>query len=841
VIRYFPSLFIACILLIVVSLPAQDINTFNLNGNWQFRMIGTENWMHARVPGVVHLDLMRNKVIPDPYLRNNEANVQWIGNSGWEYVKSFEYGEENFAWRHIDLVFKGLDTYARVYLNDTLILLSDNMFREWVIDVKFLMRIGTNKLRVVFPAINPLIAKMMNQLPQKLPGDEKSVCRKAAYHFGWDWGPKLVTSGIWRPVYLRYRNAIHVTEVQFVQKKLTDSVAEMSVQFTMTAELDDSVHIRLYRDSTEILRKSVVLIRKISMISGDFSIPNPARWWPNGMGDPTLYNFGYEVYAGKSLICKGLQKIGLRTIELVQDKDAAGKSFYFKVNGIPVFIRGANYIPQDNFLPRVKDSSYAALIRDVKEANMNMLRIWGGGIYENDILYDLCDENGILVWQDFMFACAMYPGNQEFLENVREEAIQNIVRLRRHPSLALWCGNNEIDEGWKNWGWQKQYNYSPGDSTQVYKNYQLLFNALLPGLVEKFDPQRPYVPSSPLHGWGRRESMTEGDSHYWGVWWGKEPFEMYKKKVGRFMSEYGFQGFPDLTTIRNFTSPEDRVLGSDVMKVHQKNPVGYETIDEYLLRDYKKPKDFESYAYVSQLLQARGITSAIEAHRRAAPRCMGTLYWQLNDCWPVVSWSSRDYFGKKKALHYAIPAAFSNILVSSVMEDGHVRVYISSDEHEVVKGKLTVKLIDFNGITRTTKTFNVSLAGNTAAICFDTVQSKMLGKLDPAQWVFQAIFQRDGNGIQQKSLLYFVPPKDLQLQVPVITKKVTETPTGCTIELSSDKLAKNICISPLVKGDLSDNYFDLLPGESVQVKFTTPRKFQKMADLILVKSLIDTY
>lgn len=839
--RFFSAFFLANLLLFSGYLPAQDLNTLPLDGNWKFRKEGTEEWMPASVPGVVHLDLMRNKVIPDPCLLENEATSQWIGDVGWEYVKSFEYGAENFSWRHIDLVFKGLDTYARVYLNDSLVLVANNMFREWIVDVKFRLYIGTNTLRVVFPAVNPQIKRLADQLPQKLPGDEKVVCRKAAYHFGWDWGPKLVTSGIWKSVYLRPRSTVQVADVQFIQKSLTDSIADLTAKFTILAELDDSVNIRLFLDSTEIVRDSVLLSRKVNVVKTEISIPNPARWWPNGMGKPTLYNFSYEVYARKRLIAKGQQRIGLRTIELIQEKDTIGQSFYFKVNDIPVFIRGANYIPQDNFLPRVKASAYRALIGDVKAANMNMLRVWGGGIYENDIFYDLCDENGIMVWQDFMFACAMYPANNEFLDNVREEAIQNITRLRRHPSLALWCGNNEIDEGWKNWGWQKQYNYSAEDSAVIYKNYEMIFNTILPDLVRKFDLQRPYIASSPLHGWGRRESMTTGDSHYWGVWWGKEPFSVYEKKVGRFMSEFGFQGFPDFTTIREFTSPGDRTLGSGVMKAHQKHPIGYETIDEYLLRDYKKPKDFESYAYVSQLLQAKGIKLAIEAQRRAAPKCMGTLYWQLNDCWPGVSWSSRDYYGKKKALHFALPAVFNNILVSPVVEDGHVRVYISSDEFKVMKGTLAIKLIDFKGNAYFIQNQPVEISGKTSVICFDTVQSALLGNLNPGSVLLRVTLSSDLFDRDRQNLLYFVSPKELLLTTPFITKKVTETKTGYTIELSSDKLAKNVFISPLVRGDLSDNYFDLLPGEARQVNFTTPKKFQNMADLIIVKSLTDSY
>ena len=831
-------------LFLSINGSAQDMNTLSLDGSWKVRKAGSKEWMPARVPGVVHLDLMRNNAIPDPFMGDNESKLQWIGETGWEYVKTFHYGIDNFEARHIELVFKGLDTYANVYLNDSLILVADNMFREWYVEIKRYLHIGPNTLRVQFPAVNTENKSRYSQLAAKLPGDEKVVCRKAAYHFGWDWGPTFVTSGIWRPVYIRKWGALNVVNVHIIQKELTDSLANLAAQFTLYAELDNPCEIRLFLDSTEVLRQSIVLKRGPNILRGDVALKNPERWWPNGMGAQKLYNFRYEVYFDSVLIAKGRQKVGLRTVELVQDKDNAGRSFYFKVNGIPLFIKGANYIPQDNFLPRVKDSTYKALIRDVKEANMNMLRVWGGGIYENDLFYDLCDENGILVWQDFMFACAMYPGGKKFFDNVRDEAIQNIVRLRKHPCIALWCGNNEIDEGWKNWGWQKQLGYTASDSARILKDYNLIFNVILPNNVHGFDTLRPYIPSTPLHGWGHPESLTEGDSHYWGVWWGKEPFSTYEKKVGRFMSEYGFQGFPDLTTISKFTTPGDRHLGSSVMKTHQKHPTGYEIIDEFMLRDFKKPKDFESYAYVSQLLQARGIGMAIEAQRRAKPWCMGTLYWQLNDCWPVVSWSSRDYYGKKKALQYRLPHLYAKTLVSPVIENGHVKVYVTTDDLSPIKANMSVKLLDFSGRTYTNRTCLVEIPANGSKICFDTLVSALVGKLNPAELVFAVTMEGEnihGENVKAENLLYFVSPKDLLLPVPSISRKIRETPTGYTVLLSSDKLVKNLFLSANLKGSFSDNYFDLLPGVPVEIQFSTTKKSLEIDKLITLKSLVDTY
>lgn len=828
------------ILYYTASAFSQEPDSIDLGGSWQFRQIATGTWMPAYVPGVVHLDLLQNKVIPDPFFRDNEKKLQWIGEVGWEYQRSFTYNAPDLPWNRVELVCRGLDTYARVYLNDSLIFKADNMFREWSADIRHYLHAGQNTLRIIFPSVVAENKSRYEQLPFRLPGGEKVVCRKAAYHFGWDWGPVFITCGIWRPVFIRQWNVIKVNDVHFLQEKLTDSAAQIAARFNLSSEIRDSVRILLYIDSVEIQRKNYFVNKGNSIIQTYFSIPEPLRWWPNGMGMPNLYHVGYEIYSGKKRVASGHQQIGLRTIELVQEPDSIGRSFYFKVNGLPVFMKGANYIPQDNFLPRVTDFAYKALIRDVKEAHMNMLRVWGGGIYENDIFYDLCDENGILVWQDFMFACALYPGDTAFLENVKAEAVDNIVRLRSHPCLALWCGNNEIDEGWKNWGWQKQYRYSPEDSARIYRDYQLIFDSILPVSVQRYDSLRSYISSSPLHGWGRSASMKEGDSHYWGVWWGKEPFTMYEKKVGRFMSEYGFQGFPDLSTIGKFTSPQDCQLNSPVMKVHQKHPVGYETIEEYMIRDYRKPVSFEMYDYVSQLVQADGMRIAIQAHRKAKPGCMGTLYWQMNDCWPVVSWSSRDYYGKKKAFYYESRRLFDTILIITVAEEENVNVYISSDSHYPGKATLHIRLTDFTGKSIKDEYIPVVIGANTSHIFYSISRSGLLRDTDPAAVVFSASFTGPDE-IRNKSLLYFTPPKDLNLTVPKILKKIRETPEGYEIRITSDKLVKNAFLRSTLDGDFSDNYFDILPVEEYKVTFTSSARNINPDKLFMISSLIDSY
>jgi beta-mannosidase len=714
------------------------------------------------------------------------------------------------------------------------------MFRTWYGDIRRFLSRGENTIRIRFPSIPGENKSRYSKYRFRLPGDERVVCRKAAYHFGWDWGPTFITSGIWKPIYIKYWDFVNLLGVQYLQQEVTDSAARMTAVFTLTSVLPDTALFRIRQGTDYLVIRQAPVNKGINVIRVDFSIPHPKRWWSNGLGEPYLYPLTHEILFGGRLSVSGTIRIGIRTLELVEEMDSTGKSFYFRLNGVPVFMKGANYIPQDNFLPRVTDSAYRALIRSAADAHMNMLRVWGGGIYEKDIFYDLCDEYGILVWQDFMFANTMVPNYKEFNQNVNAEAIQNVVRLRNHPCIALWCGNNEIDEGWKNWGWQKQYGYSPEDSTAIWRDYRVLFEITLRNDVSFFDSLTPYIPSSPRFGWGRPQSLTTGDSHYWGVWWGKEPFSTYEKKVGRFMSEYGFQGFPSMRTIRKFTKPEDRVPGSPVMKAHQKHPTGYELIDEYLLRDYRKPKDFESYAYVSQLLQAEGITRAAEAHRRAMPWCMGTLYWQLNDCWPVVSWSSRDYYGEPKALHYFIKKSYRTLLLSAAMDSSRLKLYVVSDSLESFPANLRIRLMTLTGEILSEHQRTIRIPGNSSFIAFDTLAASILEGKDPANLLLYAELKA-GENILATDHFFFTEPKDLKLPPPEISKKITLIPEGFRIALTSKNLAKNVFLSCSLKGTFTDNYFDLLPGETRILEFRTGMKPGDFASQLKIMTLTDTY
>ena len=462
---------------------------------------------------------------------------------------------------------------------------------------------------------------------------------------------------------------------------------------------------------------------------------------------------------------------------------------------------------------------------------MNMLRVWGGGVYADDAFYEACDKNGILVWQDFMFACAMYPGDAAFLENVKQEVVDNVTRLQNHPSLALWCGNNENDEGWHNWGWQKQYNYSEADSTKIWNDYQKLFHELIPQTLDSLLPESEnrYWPSSPSIGWGRKESLLSGDAHYWGVWWGMEPFEMYEKKVGRFMSEYGFQGMPDVKTFQAFAQNDELNFDSDAVKNHQKHPTGYKTINEYMARDYQVPTNFEDYIYVSQLLQAEGMKTAIDAHRRAKPNCMGTLFWQLNDCWPVTSWSSVDYYGRWKAFQYQAKRSFNPILVDITENEVNYEVRVINDElipHHIT---LVEEVMDFNGNYIDGYNVEFDIKANSNEVLSATPKENYSAK-NLRQMVI-SVTCTTATGKISKGLYYFVKPKELQLTKPNI--QVTKL-DELTYEITSDVLAKNVFLSSEEAAFFSDNYFDLLPNQKVIVKVSKPVKSIK------IKSLFDT-
>lgn len=803
----------------------------SVSAQTSYRNLSTENWTFnkqnetkkhkATIPGTVHTDLYENQLIPDPFYGANEKQLQWIENENWEYESTFTLSEKEISNENIELEFDGLDTYATVYINGKLVLEADNMFRKWIISAKNHLKKGKNHLKIEFLSAVQKGKEEASKLPYTLPEKERVFVRKAQHQFGWDWGPRFVTAGIWRKVQLKFWNSAKIESVKYEQKVLNESVADLDFMFAIFAEKSGKYQIKLGQKLFPFVLKKGQNVVKVPI-----TIQNPILWWSNGLGVPHQYVFRFSLEQNQQKIEEKELKIGLRTIELIQENDQHGKSFYFKLNGKSVFMKGANYVPQDSFLPRVPNATYFSLVENARKANMNMLRVWGGGVYADDEFYNACDANGILVWQDFMFACAMYPGDEKFIKNVKQEVIDNVNRLQNHPSIALWCGNNENDEGWHNWGWQKQFNYSKADSTQIWNDYNKVFQELIPQTLDSIlsKEKNIYWPSSPSIGWGRKESLTQGDSHYWGVWWGKEPFEMYKKKVGRFMSEYGFQGMPNIETLEKVIAKEDFNFTSEAFKNHQKHPTGFETITEYMTRDFPVATSMEKYNYVSQLLQAHGMKIAIEAHRLAKPYCMGSLYWQLNDCWPVTSWSTLDYYGNWKASHYQVKESFAPIFLAVTENVDGYSIIGSNDNLEVKEGLVTAKLLDFSGKELWTASKECSLDVEKNTNCLQ-ISNADLPKFVKEKTVLQIEFTSN----QKKTVAhhYFVKPKELKLEKPTIEIKIVgET----LIELKTNTLAKNVRLQAK-NTFFEENYFDLLPGIPKIIKTKNPTQETKVLSL----------
>lgn len=788
---------------------------------WTFNKQNDSKKNKATIPGTIHTDLFANELIADPFYGANEKQLQWIENENWEYETTFLLAEKEILNENIELELEGLDTYATVYLNGKMLLEADNMFRKWTIAAKKHLKKGKNHLKIVFQSAVQKGKEEAAKLTYTLPEKERVFIRKAQYQFGWDWGPRFVTAGIWKKVQLKFWNSAKIENIKYRQVELNNQNAllefttEICVSEVKTFQLKINEKIETFN-----LKKGT---NKVKMY---YEISNPKLWWCNGLGLPHQYKFHFSLEQNHKIIANKDLKIGLRTIELIQDKDEFGTSFYFKLNGKPVFMKGANYIPPDSFIPKQTPSNYDELVQNARKANMNMLRVWGGGIYADDEFYNACDANGILVWQDFMFACAMYPGDEKFVENVKQEVIDNVNRLQNHPSIALWCGNNENDEGWHNWGWQKQFNYSKADSTKIWNDYKRVFHEVIPQTLDSLlsKEKRLYWPSSPSIGWGKKESLTQGDSHYWGVWWGKEPFEKYKQKVGRFMSEYGFQGMPNLETLQKVMSKDDLNFTSEAFKNHQKHPTGFETINEYMKRDFPVPNSLEKYGYISQLLQAYGMKTAIEAHRAVKPYCMGSLYWQLNDCWPVTSWSTLDYYGNWKAAHYQVKESFAPLLVTVSENAAGLSVIGNNDNLDVISGTLAVKLLDFSGkeLWVTSKKCTLDIEKNTN--CLQIAYSD-LPKFSKEKTVLYIEFT--SNKKKTVAYHYFVQPKELQLEKPTIELKIVgET----LIELKTNTLAKNVYLQA---NDtfFEENYFDLVPGIPKLIKTQKPTQATQLFSL----------
>ena len=791
-----------------------------LNGKWSFRQGNQEKWLPATVPGSVHLDLMENGLIPDPFLRDNEDKVQWIIKEDWVYQLTFTPDAEVLSQEKALLQFEGIDTIAEVFLNGNLLGKAENMFRCYEFDVTELLKEGENTLTVHFPSLQGEIDRnfaekgIPDTSPMGIEGGQ--YFRKAPCQFGWDWGPALPPIGIWQNVSL-----IGISHPRFADLHLTQQHAENGQVFVAASvEMDhyasSSLSVEMVISDPDGM-KTVVEDAINEKTTLDALIEEPQLWYPAGYGAQPLYQVEFILKNGEEILDAKSYQLGLRTIELKQEADEWGKSFTFVVNGIPVFAKGSNWIPADSFPTRLTRERMEQWIQDAVAANHNMLRVWGGGLYESEDFYDLCDEYGILVWQDFLFACKIYPlDDPAYVANIHQEVIENVSRLRHRASLALWCGNNEMEWGWEAWSWDRP------EAARLKSAYDIFFHYLLPGWLKELDSDTQYWPSSPSSDqpFSNVNGQEAGDAHYWDVWHGGEPFTAYRDQYPRFMSEFGFQAFPTLETINQYAAKEDQNLTSYVMELHQKNNAGNRLIINQMTASYRIPNSFEKLMYMSHVLQAEGIRYGVEHWRRNKHRVSGTLYWQLNDCWPVASWASVDYFGRWKALHYATKKFYAPILMSIFDEGQHLSIHLTSDLLKDWQGEIQWKLVTVTG--------NVLKKGKQAVKIESLKSSEVLAldvelsKEQKTEVIFIAELWQD-NQLQSTQVVTFVPDKHLKLIDPELSAELTTDGDLVFITVTAKNLARFVEIRLNgIDAILSDNFFDIPANASRTVTCKKP-------------------
>lgn len=822
----------------------------NLNGaSWRFRKIGEVEWLPAVVPGGVHTDLLALGRIPDPFVADNENAVQWVAESEWEYRLLFAAAPMLRAQEQIILVCDGLDTLAEVSLNNRLLGKTDNMFRQYRWPVNELLRADENELRIVFRSPLAYIRARQAEQPLRGGGDIPGGphLRKAPCQWGWDWGPKLPPIGIWKDVRLEGYSTARLEDVHIRQRHTNGEVAlHAAIRLEQWQDADLRVRLSLTSPDGEIQTLQAAPDRcgdEPPTCHLEATIRNPKLWWPNGYGAQPLYNVEVSLWRDETLLDRRAFHIGLRTLELRREADEWGESFQFVVNGVPIFAKGANWIPADSFPTRINNARLEWLIKSAAEAHMNMLRAWGGGYYPEDHFYNLCDRYGLLVWQDFIFACGIYPDTPDFFENVRQEAIENVRRLRHHPSLALWCGNNEMEEGWVDWQWD-----DPTDpvNRRLKAAYDRMFHHLLPAIVAEEDPDRPYWPSSPSSGipFDHPNGQQRGDTHYWEVWHGRKPFTAYRQQYPRFMSEFGFQSLPPLATVQTYAPPEEQNITSYIMEHHQRSGSGNGLMVAQMTDLFRLPKDFPSLVYVSMVLQAEGIRYGVEHWRRNRQRVSGTLYWQLNDCWPVASWSSIDYFGRWKALHYLARRFYAPLLLS-VEENGlHMDLHLTNDLLQSWQGNVLWRLETLQGQILEQGELPVAAAPQSDVLVCALDFSARLSDSDRRRTVLIAELWQ-GDDLLGQNLATFVPNKHLALTDPRLQWDIAEEKGGtATIRLRAASLARFVELS-LEGADavFSDNYFDLSPNRERQIRVSLPDGWdeKRLRRSLRVQSLYDSY
>ena len=837
--------------------------TIDLNGGWQFKGTDEAAWQDACIPSTVHSDLIRAGRLEDPFYRDNEFKAQWVEKKEWEYRRSFCVDENFSAHDKIVLDCRGLDTIAEIYVNGSLVARTRNMFIEYEFDVKSLLRVGENEIHIVFRSILEWNKHQVAQESRVIWEDEKGnyyCARKSGTDFGWNWGLRLLGCGIWRPIRLAAYDTARITTL-WVCQDLRDpnrAMIEVNAEIERFAAQGLTLEIQVLLDGKVVSQTSVPVASE--KINTQVAIDHPQLWWPNGWGKPTLYTVVATLKTGAANLHSRRARIGLRTVELVQEKDERGQTLGFKVNGHLIFGKGANWIPAGSLRDRLTIAHYRHLLSSCQETHMNMLRVWAGGIYEPDCFYDLCDELGIMLWHDFMFASGPYFANASYLENVRDEIANVVRRLRHHPSIVLWCGNNEQESDMPKW--VKQW------KTVTWEDFDRVFYETIPQTAAQHDPDRPYWPGSPHHPLDRKAQNSDyesasGDAHLWDVWHADQPFTWYVEHLGyRFVSEFGFYSLPTLETIRSFTAPEDRYFSSRVLDLHNKTgrksrrdeDLGNITIARYAASMYQMPKGFENWVYLSQVMHGEGMKIAVEAYRHNYPHTTGALYWQLNENWPTISGSSLDYYGRWKALQYMARHFFNPILVCGWVEGARIRIWGVNDLLHEMPCQVQWTLARFNGCEIKRGAQDVRLSPNGSALLAELDFERVVGE-NPEHSTYRntdyanrsqyylAYRLVQGERVLSSNVSFFAPYKYLTLEPPRLKHEIKQEGARSLVTVAAERFAAYVELG-LKNGyaRFSDNYFHLLPGETKCVQVVESSVCaEEVRRQLYVKSLLDSF
>ena len=816
----------------------------SLNGTWLLENNELDIKCNGTVPGSMYLDLLTNQLIEDPFYRENEQDALKLSYKDYTYSRNFDVDEQLLSHQKVVLVCEGLDTLSSVYINNHLIAQTNNMHRRYEFDVKDYLVVSQNDIRIEFDA------------PAKYVEDQhaiKPICkgkdslqgiyylRKAHSMFGWDWGPKLPDVGIWRDIYLEGVDEVKVEDIIINQIHYDNKVdLEFIIKNEWIIKRNDFT-FEIVLNSPQGKSRVVKGQYTGQEITTTLTIDDPELWWPNNFGEPSLYSVAIRIISPSAVVYQNELKYGLRTIDIKQEPDQWGESFEVVVNGLPIFLMGADFIPEDSILSRRSAEKTGHLLEQCIEANFNCVRVWGGGYYPDDSFYDKCDELGLLVWQDFMFACRLYDLTDEFVDNIKQEFRDNIRRLRHHASLAMWCGNNEIE-------WGLSDDWLP-DTPKNRRDYLRQYHEIIPSVLKEEDPTRFYWPSSPSSKGDFTDPNIDhiGDMHYWGVWHENKPFTDYRNYYPRFMSEFGLQSFPCLKTLESVTIEEDRNIFSPVMENHQKNKSCNGKILHYISENYRYPKDFESLLYVSQLIQAEGIKYGVEHWRRHRGRCMGAIYWQLNDCWQVASWASIDYEGRWKALHYYAKKFFAPVLISAHEEETNVSLHLTNETKEKISGVYSWQFCKLDGTVVSSGKEAIVTDALTATELIDLdFKMYLSNEMERRNYYLSYDFEVDGKVVSENTVV-FTKFKTLELKKGTISFELLEYEESYSIIISSDTFSKYVQVD--LKYDdfvCSDNFFDLLPNKQKVIeisknKLLKPLTYEELLSQLKITSLIDSF